>query len=52
MAKQLGCNPKTINPLLERLGLSYAGNKSGKGLSKNSNKKLSLIEYLETSLDI
>ena len=52
MAKQLGCNPKTINPLLERLGLSYEGNKSGKGLSKNSNKKLSLIEYLETSFDI
>ena len=23
MARELGCNPKTINPLLQRLGLSY-----------------------------
>ena len=34
MARQLNCNPKTINPVLERLGLEYAGNMSGKGLSK------------------
>jgi DNA-binding CsgD family transcriptional regulator len=31
MAKELGCNPKTINPLLERLGITYEGNQSGKG---------------------
>ena len=24
MARELGCNPKTINPVLERLGLEYA----------------------------
>ena len=46
MARELGCNPKTINPVLERLGLKYEGNQSGKGFSK-SNKEMSLLEYLE-----
>ena len=32
MARELGCNPKTINPVLERLGLEYAGNRGCKGL--------------------
>ena len=36
MAKELGCNPKTINPLLERLGLQYEGNQSGKGTHKKN----------------
>lgn len=52
MARELGCNPKTINPLLERLGISYEGNKSGKGFSKESNKYIPLMEYLKTSTDI
>ena len=52
MARQLGCNPKTINPLLEKLGLKYDGNQSGKGLSKPNGHGLTLLEYLETSLDI
>ena len=26
MAKELGCNPKTINSLLERLNIQYNGN--------------------------
>ena len=51
MARQLGCNPKTINPVLERLGLSYDGNQSGKGQTK-SRPKMSLLEYLEQSQDI
>lgn len=51
MARQLNCNPKTINPILERLGLTYSGNMSGKGLSKNRSK-LTLMEYLATSKDI
>ena len=51
MARQLKCNPKTINPILERLGLSYDGNQSGKGFTKNR-PKLSLEEYLATSKDI
>lgn len=52
MARELGCNPKTINPLLERLGISYEGNKSGKGFSKENNKYIPLMEYLKTSTDI
>ena len=53
MARQLGCNPKTINPLLEKLGLVYEGNQSGKGTHKiSSNGKLTLLDYLATSADI
>ena len=51
MAQQLGCNPKTINPVLQRLGIEYAGNQSGKGQTKK-NPKMTLIEYLATSKDI
>ena len=51
MAKELGCNPKTINPLLERLGIQYDGNQSGKGYEKNR-EKMTLKEYLEQSKDI
>lgn len=52
MAKELGCNPKTINPVLERLGIEYAGNQSGKGTSKASKKTMNLMEYLAESKDI
>ena len=51
MARELGCNPKTINPLLERLGIQYDGNQSGKGYEKNR-EKMTLKEYLEQSKDI
>lgn len=52
MARELGCNPKTINPLLQRLGLSYSGNQSGKGTSKPNSKSMNLLEYLKNSKDI
>ena len=52
MARELGCNPKTINPILQRLGISYNGNQSGKGLKKQNNREMPLLEYLEKSLDI
>ena len=51
MARELGCNPKTINPLLERLGIQYDGKQSGKGYEKNR-EKMTLKEYLEQSKDI
>ena len=51
MARQLNCNPKTINPVLERLGLTYDGNQSGKGQTKRK-PKMNLVEYLEKSQDI
>ena len=52
MAKELGCNPKTINAVLERLGIEYKGNQSGKGLSKPNGRYIPLLEYLEVSVDI
>lgn len=52
MARELGCNPKTINPILQRLGLEYTGNRGCKGLSKPNGRELSLLEYLEKSIDI
>jgi len=51
MARQLACNPKTINSILDRLGLKYDGNKAGKGLTKKM-PKLTLEEYLANSKDI
>lgn len=52
MAKELGCNPKTINSILKKFEIEYSGNQSGKGLSKSGSQKLSLQEYLDTSIDI
>ena len=53
MARQLNCNPKTINPVLEKLGLEYKGNQGCKGLSKsNGQQKMLLNEYLANSADI
>lgn len=31
MARELNCNPKTINSVLTKLGIDYSGNQSGKG---------------------
>ena len=52
MARELGCNPKTINPLLEKLGLSYNGNQSGKGTNKTRSDGMTLLEYLKNSKDV
>lgn len=52
MARELNCNPKTINPLLERLGIQYEGNQSGKGTSKPSTNYMPLMDYLQNSKDI
>lgn len=52
MARELGCNPKTINPILAKLGIEYSGNQSGKGISKPNSDYMSLEEYLKNSQDI
>lgn len=52
MARELGCNPKTINPILAKLGIEYSGNQSGKGIPKPNNDYMSLEEYLKNSQDI
>ena len=51
MARQLNCNPKTINSILSRMGIEYSGNKAGKGFRKEKGKT-NLEEYLATSTDI
>ena len=52
IARELNCNPKTINPLLQFLGIEYAGNKGGKGYSKSNSRYMALEEYLANSVDI
>lgn len=52
MARELNCNPKTINPILKRLGLEYSGNQVCKGLHKSNGHEMPLLEYLEKSIDI
>ena len=52
MARELGCNYRTIDPLLERLGITYSGNQGGKGFSRETNKYVPLMEYLQTSADV
>lgn len=52
MARELNCNPKTINSILKRLGLEYSGNQGSKGFSKPKGQELTLLEYLEKSIDI
>ena len=52
MARELKCNPKTINSILEKLNIEYNGNQSGKGTSKPSPQRMTLEEYLTTSIDI
>lgn len=51
IAKELKCNPKTVNSILEKLGLKYEGNQSGKGASKPKHE-MTLLEYLRESKDI
>lgn len=52
MARELGCNPKTINPILAKLGIKYSGNQSGKNIPKPNSDYMSLEEYLKNSQDI
>lgn len=51
ISKQLKCKQETLNNYLVKMGIDYAGNQSGKGMSKTK-EKLSFQEYLDTSKDI
>ena len=51
MCRELHCKQDTLNRYLEKFGITYEGNPSGKGFSKNR-FKMNLIEYLENSQDI
>lgn len=52
MAKELHCKQETLNKYLEKMGIVYNGNQSGKGFSKNSSRGMNLMEYLTNSKDI
>ena len=51
MCRELHCKYDTLNSYLEKMGITYEGNMSGKGLTKRM-PKMTLIEYLEKSQDI
>ena len=39
MARELHCNPKTVNSALERLGLEYTGNQSKRCICTGYSKR-------------
>ena len=51
ISKELGCKQETLNRYLEKMGIDYAGNQSGKGQPKRK-PKMDLEDYLENSTDI
>ena len=51
ICEQLKCKQSTLNSYLEKMGISYSGNKSGKGFSKTKDR-MSLEDYLNNSKDI
>lgn len=51
MARQLECSSQTVSRFIEKQGIDYQGNQSGKGISKKR-YSMSLNEYLAESSDI
>lgn len=51
MCRELHCKQDTLNSYLNKMGIVYNGNKSGKGFSKNV-PSMKLEKYLKNSLDI
>ena len=51
MVRQLKCSASTVARFIEKQGINYSGNQSGKGLSKRRNT-MSFNEYLDNSKDI
>ena len=53
ICKQLNCKQDTLNRYLDIMGIVYAGNQSGKGISKpQPGKYMPLEQYLSESKDI
>lgn len=48
MCRELKCKPETLNSYLEKMDISYAGNKGGKGIKKNPTYKTA-EEYIKSS---
>ena len=51
ISKELGCKQETLNRYLEKMGIEYTGNQSGKGQPKRK-PKMNLEDYLANSTDI
>ena len=51
ISKELGCKQETLNRYLEKMGIEYTGNQSGKGQPKRK-PKMDLEDYLANSTDI
>ena len=51
ISRELGCKQETLNRYLEKMGIEYTGNQSGKGQPKKK-PKMNLEEYLANSVDI
>ena len=52
MARELHCKPETLNRYLQMWGITYEGNMSGKGMTKQSNLGMKLLDYLANSKDV
>lgn len=47
MSRELKCKQETLNYYLKKMGIEYAGNKSGKGI-RSDKKRLPAFEYAKT----
>ena len=52
IARELNCKQETLNRYLKSWNIDYAGNMSGKGMTKTNNKNMPLLKYLAESKDI
>jgi 5-methylcytosine-specific restriction endonuclease McrA len=51
ICRELNCKQDTLNRYLDKMGIIYVGNQSGKGYTKKHDK-MTLQEYLNQSLDV
>lgn len=52
ICRELKCKPETLNSYLKQMGIEYAGNKSGKGMTKENSRYMPLEVYLKESVGI
>ena len=52
IARQLNCKQETVTRYLQKWGIDYAGNQSGKGQTKTGTRYQNLADYLANSEDV
>lgn len=52
ICRELKCKPETLERYLKLMNITYAGNQSGKGMTKASSKYMPLEIYLKESVNI